>query len=148
MDVAGAPPADLLSAMRAASTRDLVARQYVENFAQVLNLVVPWLYEGQRAGWRLTDSIVHAHVRLMSQFPDSLIARKCGPDVARRSADLAAAVLAAGRVGDENYERGLAELDFWLRSDGRRRNPGTTADLLAAGLFVVLREQMIDAWAR
>jgi triphosphoribosyl-dephospho-CoA synthase len=40
----------------------------------------------------------------------------------------------------EAYERALTELDFWLRSDGHRRNPGTTADLIAAGLFVGLRE--------
>ena len=32
------------------------------------------------------------------------------------------------------------ELDSWLRTEGRERNPGTTADLLTAGLFVLLRE--------
>ena len=37
----------------------------------------------------------------------------------------------------------LADLDFWLRSDGHRRNPGTTADLIAAGLFAALREHQI-----
>ena len=31
------------------------------------------------------------------------------------------------------------ELDSWLRSDGNRRNPGTTADLVAATLFAGLR---------
>ena len=29
---------------------------------------------------------------------------------------------------------------FGSASDGHRRNPGTTADLVAAGLFVLLRE--------
>jgi triphosphoribosyl-dephospho-CoA synthase len=38
----------------------------------------------------------------------------------------------------------LAELDFWLRTDGHRRNPGTTADLIAAGLFVGLRERILQ----
>jgi len=38
----------------------------------------------------------------------------------------------------------LADFDFWLRSDGHRRNPGTTADLIAAALFVLLRDGLID----
>ncbi len=144
MDVADAPPADLLAAMQAAADRDLVARQYVNGFDQVLNFVAPSLVEGTRAGWRLTDSIIHTQMRLMVQFPDSLIARKCGEDVARRAADIAARALAAGRPGDEAYLQVLADLDFWLRCDGNRRNPGTTADLIAAGLFVVLRDGHIQ----
>jgi triphosphoribosyl-dephospho-CoA synthase len=53
---------------------------------------------------------------------------------------MAGRVLDAGMPGDESYERGLEDFDFWLRSDGHRRNPGTTADLIAAALFVLLRE--------
>ena len=34
----------------------------------------------------------------------------------------------------------IAELDAWLRADGHQRNPGTTADLVAATLFADLRE--------
>jgi hypothetical protein len=59
---------------------------------------------------------------------------------AERSAAMAAEVLAAGQPDDEPYVRRLADLDFWLRSDSHRRNPGTTADLIAAGLFAALRD--------
>ena len=38
----------------------------------------------------------------------------------------------------EPYYQAVAELDFWMRSDGHRRNPGTTADLIVAGLFVAM----------
>jgi len=31
-----------------------------------------------------------------------------------------------------------AELDQWLRTDGHQRNPGTSADLIAAGLFAAM----------
>ncbi len=142
-DVADAPPADLIAAMRLASDRDLVSRQYVNGFDQVLGLVVPALANGLQSGLRLTEVIVHGQMQLMSRFPDSLIARKCGALVAQRSADQASAVLDAGAPGEEAYQRALADFDFWLRSDGHRRNPGTTADLIAAGLFVALREEMI-----
>ncbi|MCH7728304.1 MAG: triphosphoribosyl-dephospho-CoA synthase [Planctomycetes bacterium] len=139
MDVADAAPTNLLAAMRAASNRDLVARQYTNNFEQVLDFVLPSISKGRDSGLLLRDAIVHAHVALMSDFPDSLIARKCGQDIAQQAANRAGAVLAAGAPGGENYLLALADLDFWLRSDGHRRNPGTTADLIAAGLFVDLR---------
>jgi triphosphoribosyl-dephospho-CoA synthase len=143
MDVHDDPPADLLAAMRLASGRDLVARQYAEGFVQVFELAAPWLVEGKAAGWTLTQAIVHTHVRLLSQFHDSLIVRKRGVEAADAASRKAAAVLRAGKPGDESYERALADLDFWLRSDSRGRNPGTVADLVAAGLFVVLRDGLI-----
>jgi triphosphoribosyl-dephospho-CoA synthase len=144
MDVAGDAPVSLLDAMRAAAEWDLVARQYAEDFAQVLTIVVPWIREGQAQGWSLTESIIHTHLRLISRFADSLIARKCGLDTAREVSTRAQAVLEAGMPGDANYFGAAADFDFWLRSDGNRRNPGTTADLIAAGLFIGLR----DAWIK
>jgi triphosphoribosyl-dephospho-CoA synthase len=138
-DLADEPPADLLYAMRLAADRDLVARQYVNDFAEVFGVIVPAIEEGQERGWPLGQTIVRAQLRLMSEFPDSLIARKCGPEVAKRSSVLAAAALAAGQPGDKAYLDSLADFDFWLRSDGHRRNPGTTADLVAGGLFAALR---------
>jgi len=145
MDVADDAPSDLMAAMRSAADRDMVARQYARDYEHVLRFAAPSLCRGTQAGWSLTETIIHTHCRLLAQFPDSLIARKCGPDVARQAADRAAAVLDAGDPGDEEYLQALGDLDFWLRSIGHRRNPGTTADLIAAGLFVVLRETLIAA---
>ncbi|MBX7168737.1 MAG: triphosphoribosyl-dephospho-CoA synthase [Pirellulales bacterium] len=144
-DVAGEPPADLVAAMPLAAERDLVARQYANGFAEVFDHVVPDLQFGLQQGICPADAIVFAHVRAMSRWPDSLIARKCGVAVAEQAARLAGQVLQAGPPGDEDYERALGDLDFWLRSDHHRRNPGTTADLLAAGLFVLLRQGTLTA---
>ncbi len=138
-DVFGPPPQDLLHAMRLAEDRDLVARQYVRGFADLFESVVPWLQAGLDREWPLADVIVHAHLQMMHAHPDSLIARKCGPAVAEQAAALAGRVLACGSPADPAYQAALRDLDFWLRSDGHRRNPGTTADMLAAGLFVLLR---------
>jgi triphosphoribosyl-dephospho-CoA synthase len=142
-DVAGQPPDDLIAAMQLAADRDLVARQYTNGFHEVLNVVVPRLTEALGRGWSLNDSIVRVFLQMMSDYPDGLIARKLGRDEAVRAADHAAQVLSAGQPGDEAYEQSLAEFDFWLRADGHRRNPGTTADLIAAGLFAALREGQI-----
>lgn len=142
-DIAGAAPGDLLTAMCAAAGRDLVARQYANDFQQVLNRVVPLLREGIERGWGLSDVIIRTHLAMMAEFPDSLIARKCGPRVAEESADRAGYVLDRGAPGNDDYLAALADFDFWLRSDHHRRNPGTTADLITAGLFVALREGII-----
>lgn len=140
MDVAGAAPPSLLAAMQHAAERDLIARQYVENFALVLQEILPNLVAGQERGWTLIDTIIREHVRLISAYPDSLIVRKCGLETAQRASAYAAQVLQAGEPDDENYHAALNDFDFWLRSDDHRRNPGTTADLIAAGLFAGLRE--------
>ena len=144
LDVSGPPPTDVLRAMRQAADRDLVACQYVNHFEQVFQGSVAWLREAQQSGWALRDSIVRTHVRLMASYPDSLIARKCGDQLASESARRAAEVLLQGVPGEADYETGLCDLDRWLRADGNRRNPGTSADLVAAGLFVALRNGMLD----
>lgn len=143
MDVAGSPPESILAAMQVAKDRDLVARQYTCDFATVLNDVVPSLVAGMDRGWTLPEAIIQSHLSLMSRHPDSLIARKCGAKVAQESASRARHVLETGQPGDETYLDALSDLDFWLRSDHHRKNPGTTADLIAAALFAALRDGLL-----
>lgn len=144
MDVREQPPDDLLAAMRSAAGRDLVARQYAEGFQQVLHCAAPWIREGLASRLALGPAVRHAFVRLLCEFPDSLIGRKCGQPTAAAAAGRAGQILAAGLPGEEAYEYAMSDLDFWLRADGHRRNPGTTADLIAAGLFVLLRDGIIE----
>lgn len=143
MDVHDSPPLDLLVAMRAAADRDRVARQYVTRFADIFDQAVPWLLEARATGLNLTTAIVHLQIRLLSEYPDSLIARKCGPTITNQATALARKVLAAGPPDSDDYLQALGELDFWLRLDGHRRNPGTTADLIATTLFASLRDGLL-----
>ena len=143
MDITDQPPANLLAAMQAAAHRDLVARQYVENFRLVLENALPALVAGRQQGWSLTETIIHTHIKLIAEHGDSLIARKCGPELAERASAIARHVLDCGGPGDEPYFEAAADFDFWLRSDRNRRNPGTTADLVAAALFAGLRDGLL-----
>jgi triphosphoribosyl-dephospho-CoA synthase len=147
-DIRDEPPPDLLAAMGWAADRDLVARQYVNRFADVLDHAAPRLATLAEAGWALADAIVRVQLELLSREPDSLIVRKCGPVVGRQASDWAAELLALGAPGDEAYHAGLADFDFWLRADGHRRNPGTTADLIAAALFALVRAGVLRPPAR
>ena len=139
-DVNQAPPDDLVAAMRLAAERDLIARQYANGFHELFTEVVPSLRAGLDRGWSVQTAIIQAYVQLLASTPDTLIARKCGLAVAQEAAALAGIVLRSGEPLDDSYEGALVELDFWLRSDGHRRNPGTSADMIAAALFVLLRE--------
>jgi triphosphoribosyl-dephospho-CoA synthase len=143
-DVHGPAPLELLDAMRLASDWDLIARQFVSCFNDVFDQVTPLIVEGRRQVGSLTDGIVFAQLSLIARHGDSLIRRKCGQyasDHARFLADKAIKRCEQGRR--EDYLRAVGELDFWMRSDGHRRNPGTTADLIAAGLFVGLANRQI-----
>ena len=137
-------PSDVRQAMQLAADRDMIALQYVNNFADVFERVLPLLIEANKQK-SLRQSIVETHVRLIAKFGDSLIERKCGADVSANASRLA--TLAVEQLNENNYDgfhSALAELDFWMRRDGHRRNPGTTADLIAAGLFVGLAKGSIS----
>ena len=141
-DVNDPPPGDLIAAMELAAERDLVARQYVNGFEQVFCEGLDWLRESCEAGLELDSAIVRLHLQFMASYPDSLIARKCGPETAREAAARAARVLEGGWP-EAGTEALFTELDSWLREDGNRRNPGTSADLVAGCLFLALRAGII-----
>ena len=141
-DVTAVPPRDLLWAMEQAADRDWIARQYCNGFRDLLGTAVPSLVE-----WRPTASwqvrVVHLHLALMAKWPDTLIARKCGVELAAESSGRARAVLDAGWPDSTSGEATYSKFDLWLRADGHRRNPGTTADAVAATLFAALRDGQV-----
>lgn len=141
-DIGGPAPDNIIVAMSLASKRDLVARQYANGFQELFVHALPWFYECLQ-DHTLAQAIVHLHLKLMHHFPDSLIMRKCGSDIAAESAARAGQVLSAGEPTSSQYRDQLGELDFWLRSDGHRRNPGTTADFVTATLYVALRQDKL-----
>lgn len=143
-DVDEEPTLPLVDVMRLAAHRDRVAAQYAAGFSDVLNIGVPALLEWSRRSGDWETAVIGLHLTLMARFPDTLIARKCGVAPANESASRAAAVLRAGWPETNGGEAALGELDRWLREDGHRRNPGTTADLVAATLFAALRDH---GWA-
>lgn len=123
---------DLIDAMRLAANKDRIARQYVEDFSDLLVNVVPVLRQSILECRDWLRGIGHAQIRLMSRESDSLIARKNGKDVAEAVRDRVHGV-DLGNIQD------WVALDRELRKQGNQLNPGTTADLIAAGLFVLLR---------
>jgi len=135
-DLAGPPPCDLLAAMREAAGRDGIARLWATGYRELFDEVVPDLEREHASRGRIDDAIVLAYLRLLSRRPDTLVARKHGEAEARRVSEMAARVLEGDEAGLTNR---IEAFDRTLRSPPRR-NPGTSADFLAAALYILLRE--------
>ncbi|HET6572517.1 MAG TPA: triphosphoribosyl-dephospho-CoA synthase [Fimbriiglobus sp.] len=143
-DVRSEPTVTLLEAMKLAADRDLIARQYANGFADVFDFGVPAFLDGLERFGCVEAAIIHSQLRWLAEYPDSLIARKNGPAVAEDVRCRAAEVLRLGGLSTTEGRAAGVALDRHLRSDGNKLNPGTTADLIAACLFVALRENKVS----
>jgi triphosphoribosyl-dephospho-CoA synthase len=141
-DVAQEPTVTLREAMGLAADRDGIAREYVSDFGTTFEVTVPALARARGDGLAWDDAIVETYVGLLASAPDTHIVRKLGPTVAAAVTAQAATVMAAGGVRTESGRQALAEFDTVLRGYPRNgANPGTTADLTAAAVFVLLLTQ-------
>ena len=130
----------LIEAMRLAADRDAVARQYANGFEDVLHTIAPRVVELVGRGRGLDQAIVRVHLEQMGREPDGLIRRKCGDDEANESSRRAAGVVDANWPDTVEATCLFDDLDHWLRANGHVRNPGTSADMVAAGLFAAMYE--------
>jgi triphosphoribosyl-dephospho-CoA synthase len=138
-DLNDEPTLNLLECMRLAAERDMIAAQYANGFQQVLTCGQDWLQAAAAINVSQPQQISWLAVRLLAEYGDSLIARKCGQqmsDVVRKKAQ---ELLDSGWPIQHHAAPRFGDFDAFLREDGNRRNPGTTADLIAAILFTALR---------
>lgn len=143
-DVLSTPTSTLLEAMRLASHRDTIARQYANGFSDIFETGLPTLGGGLQETGTLEGAIVLLHLHLMSLIPDTHIARRSGMAVAEEAGERAAEVARAGWPKRSEGWKALSRFDAWLREPGTKRNPGTTADLVGATLYVALAEGILD----
>jgi triphosphoribosyl-dephospho-CoA synthase len=143
-DVRKEPTLPLRDVMALAADDDLVARQYLNCFHEVLVEGMPALAQGLDRLRSLEAAILYTQLSLLAKHPDSLILRKRGWDEASEASRRARAVLDAGWPTAPAGRAAFAELDTWLRAVRHTRNPGTTADLVTASLFAALREGIIQ----
>lgn len=139
-DVARPPSVTLREAMALAADRDSVAREYASDFALTFDTGAPAIRSARHDGLTWTDATVEGFLALLAAAPDTHVARKLGTGAAELVSGRARAVLEAGGVRSAGGRRALAELDLELRDERNRHNPGTTADLTCAALFVVIIE--------
>jgi triphosphoribosyl-dephospho-CoA synthase len=142
-DVRDEPTVTLLEAMKLAADRDMVARQYANGFADVFDFGVPAFLDAFERFGCVEAAIIDSQMKWLANYPDSLIARKNGPATAEDVRRRAIEVENLGGIATPEGRRAGVALDHHLRSDGNKLNPGTTADLITACLFVALRENKV-----
>jgi len=121
-DVIGEEKITPLKLMDMAQPYDTLAREWVEDYP--ISRAIATRIEEEN------ESIINEYLRVLADYPDTLIARKAGLERSKEVSQMARWVL-AGNLS-------IGEFDAYLRADGNRMNPGTTADLIATGLFLKL----------
>ena len=125
----------LLAAMQSAVNpnmpNDMIAQQYTNNYAQIIQGVILYqqaLARWQRPAWALTA----VHLHFMAHYCDSHIVRKYGDTVAKlvQSEALQHESAFLKAYNPNNYLTPLLKFDAALKKRGL--NPGTSADLTVA----------------
>jgi len=147
-DVAYPPTVGLLDAMAFARERDAIACEYVTGFETIFDVGAPALGRARAEGLEWSDAIVHTYLTLLAAAPDTHIARKIGAAAAGDVQRQARLALDSGGMHRPAGRAAVATLDHALRDPDNRRNPGATADLTAAAIFVTLLEGGWPPWGK
>lgn len=137
-DVIDEPTATLVDVMRLAAHRDGVAREYASAFEVTFESAVPALIAARADGLSWDDAIVETFLMLLAENQDTHVLRRAGAVMASEVSRLAGAALDEGGVRSEAGMRAIDDMDRQLRDSKNTSNPGTTADLTAAAVFVTL----------
>ena len=137
-DVADEPTETLLGVMRLAAGRDGIAREYATAFETTFEVAQPALRGARAAGLSWDDAVVETFLTVLAARADTHVARRGGDETAAEVSRRARAVVAAGGVRSSEGRRALDGMDAALRNARHTANPGTTADVTAAAIFMEL----------
>ncbi len=142
----------LYDVMKVASRWDSVASELVTALKITLGAGYPTLCETYLETRDINTATVHTYLKLLAQFPDTLIARnvglkhtadiskavEIGMDRAKEISEGAEQILRMGGLTTAEGRKSLSQFDADLRREGEELSPGTTADLTAASLMIAL----------
>ncbi|HEX7483210.1 MAG TPA: triphosphoribosyl-dephospho-CoA synthase, partial [Candidatus Bathyarchaeia archaeon] len=123
----------LFEVFKIASGYDDICYEWVNNYSITFDLAYPYLMK-QLESKSLNTAVVHTFLKILSERPDTFIARKVGKEKALEVSLDAMKVMELGGLETAKGKKSIIELDKKLRSKGNLCNPGTTADLTAVAL--------------
>ncbi len=126
---------NLFEVFKIASGYDDICYEWVHNYPITFDLAYPYLMK-QLETKPLHTAVVHTFLKILSEHPDTFITRKVGKEKAREVSAEAKVVLELGGLETEKGIKSISEFDKKLRAKSNSTNPGTTADLTAAGLAI------------
>ncbi len=120
----------LFGIMEISSKNDLVAREWTNGFARCFNAAE--LISERRDTGTLNDAIVLTYLDLLADEPDTFVAKKY---------DMNKALYVQGLAID-TIERRMTLNELSNRLYREKINPGSTADIIIAGIFIALLRGM------
>jgi triphosphoribosyl-dephospho-CoA synthase len=118
----------LLELMKLSAKHDIVAREWATNYER--SFLLAKRLDEQISRWGQNEGIVRTFLEALAEVPDSLICAKFGLEAAQKVSQR------AGEALLDNTLDKARELDEDLLAADI--NPGSTADLVAASLFISL----------
>lgn len=138
--------ATLRDAVRFASGRDPLAREYARDYEVTAQLARPALLSALSRSGYARAALVQAYLEVLSEVPDLDVVERAG----RREADdvsrMANGVLKAGGVFSGRGLQGIANLDGLLRDD-QRLTPSATEPPIIAAAFLTTMEYGVESIA-
>jgi triphosphoribosyl-dephospho-CoA synthase len=123
----------LFEVFKIAAGYDDICYEWVNDFPLTFDLAYPYLMR-QVHTKPLNTAVIHTFLKVLSERPDTFIARKVGREKAREVSMDAKRVLELGGVETVNGRQAILDFDKKLRNSRNLLNPGTTADITAAAL--------------
>ena len=138
-DVNYLPKVTLYNAMNYSSKKDLIAKQYVTGFKDIFKIGLP-AYKKFQSKWHNEEwALTGVYLTYLKQLTDSHIKRKKGKEIAKKVKTEAKKYykLIENEKNFKNIDKITKKLLFFDKKlKSNNINPGTTADLTVATLFI------------
>ena len=126
----------LFEVFKIASEYDSIASEWVNNYPITFDLGYPYFVQQLEETKDINTATVHTFLKILSEVPDTFIARKRGLAKAKLVSAEATQVLEKGGLTNPSGRSYLLEFDKKLRDPAHELSPGTTADITEAVLAI------------
>ncbi len=126
----------LYDVFKISSTWDSISKEWAEGFNisfKGYNLLNEYYEEYNNINLAITKTFLS----ILSEHPDTLIARKKDINTSKMVSEMAKNILDNGFKKED-----IMEFDKFLSKEGNKLNPGTTADLVASSLMIFLLDRI------
>ena len=126
----------LFEVFEIASAYDSIASEWVNNYPITFDLGHSYFTQQLKETADVNTSTVHTFLKILSEVPDTFIARKVGLAKAKKISDEARRVLEKGGLTTLSGRNLVRKFDKKLRDPAHKLSPGTTADITEAVLAI------------
>jgi triphosphoribosyl-dephospho-CoA synthase len=117
---------------------DSISAEWVNDYHVTFDIGYPFFTQQLEETKNINTVTVHTFLKILSEVPDTLIARKAGRSNAKEVSSQAKTVLEKGGLATPEGRGCLLEFDTKLRDPAHQLNPGTTADITSAVLALAI----------